>query len=136
MVFQNEADARDAAQKLTQPDMTFEQIAAAPDRKGSDINLGLVGKAQMLDPAIADAAFALQSGQVSEPVKGRFGTAIVKVGKIVPEVVRSPAEAADEIKRNLALERARTRHPHAIRQDRGRARRRRARLRISPRRSA
>jgi peptidyl-prolyl cis-trans isomerase D len=107
MVFQNEADARDVAQKLTQPDTTFEQLAAAPDRKGSDINLGLVGKAQMLDPAVADAAFALQSGQVSEPVKGRFGTAIVKVGKIVPEVVRSPAEVADEIKRNLALERAR-----------------------------
>jgi peptidyl-prolyl cis-trans isomerase D len=107
MVFQNEADARDVAQKLTQPDTSFEQLAAAPDRKGSDINLGLVGKAQMLDPAVADAAFALQSGQVSEPVKGRFGTAIVKVGKIVPEVVRSPAEVADEIKRNLALERAR-----------------------------
>ncbi len=107
MVFQNEADARDVAQKLTQPDTTFEQIAAAPDRKGSDVNLGLVGKAQMLDPAIADAAFALQSGQVSEPVKGRFGTALVKVGKIVPEVVRTPAEVADEIKSTLALERAR-----------------------------
>jgi peptidyl-prolyl cis-trans isomerase D len=107
MVFQNEADARDIAQKLTQPDTTFEQLAAAPDRKGSDINLGLVGKAQILDPAVADAAFALQSGQVSEPVKGRFGTAIVKVGKIVPEVVRSSAEVADEIRRNLALERAR-----------------------------
>lgn len=107
MVFQNETDARDVAQKLTQPDVTFEQMVAAPDRKGSDINLGLVGKAQMLDPAIADAAFALQSGQVSEPVKGRFGTAIVKVGKIVPEEVRSPADVADEIKRSLALERAR-----------------------------
>ncbi|MET0866471.1 MAG: SurA N-terminal domain-containing protein [Pseudorhodoplanes sp.] len=107
IVFPNEADAREAAEKLKQPDMTFEQFAAAPDRKGSDINLGLVGKAQMLDPAIADAAFSLASGQVSEPVKGRFGTALVKVGKIVPEVVRSQAETADEIKRNLALERAR-----------------------------
>lgn len=107
IVFPNEADAREAAEKLKQPDVTFEQIASAPDRKGSDINLGLVGKAQMLDPAIADAAFALQSGQVSEPVKGRFGTALIKVGKIVPEVVRSQAEVADELKRNLALERAR-----------------------------
>ena len=31
--------------------------------------------------------------------KGRFGTALVKVGKIEPEKVRSPAEVADEIKR-------------------------------------
>lgn len=107
IVFQNEADAREAAEKLKAPGMTFEQLAAAPDRKGSDINLGLVTKSQMLDPAIADAAFALQADQVSEPVKGRFGMALIKVGKIVPEVVRSQAETADEIRSNLAIERAR-----------------------------
>jgi peptidyl-prolyl cis-trans isomerase D len=107
IVFPNEADAREATEKLKQPDASFEQLAASPDRKGSDINLGLVAKSQMLDPAIADAAFALQSGQVSDPVKGRFGTAIVKVGKVVPEVVRSQAETADEIRQNLANERAR-----------------------------
>lgn len=107
IVFPNEADARDAAEKLKQPDASFEQFAASPERKGSDINLGLVARSQMLDPAIAEAAFSLQSGQVSDPVKGRFGTAIVKVGKIVPEVVRSQAETAAEIKRNLAIERAR-----------------------------
>jgi peptidyl-prolyl cis-trans isomerase D len=107
IVFPNEADAREAAEKLKQPGMTFEQFAASPERKGSDINLGLVTRSQMLDPAIADAAFALQADQMSEPVKGRFGTAIIKVGKIVPETVRSLAETADEIRRNLALERAR-----------------------------
>jgi peptidyl-prolyl cis-trans isomerase D len=89
IVFPNEADAREAAEKLKQPGMTFEQFAASPERKGSDINLGLVTRSQMLDPAIADAAFALQADQVSEPVKGRFGTALIKVGKIVPETVRS-----------------------------------------------
>ncbi len=107
IVFPNEADAQEAAEKLKQPDANFEQFAASPERKGSDINLGLVARSQMLDPAIAEAAFSLQSGQISDPVKGRFGTAIVKVGKIEPEVVRSQAETADEIRRNLAIERAR-----------------------------
>ena len=107
IVFPNEADAREVVDKLKQPEVTFEQIAASPDRKGSDINLGLVSKSQILDPAVASAAFALQSGQVSEPIKGRFGTVLVKVGKIEPEVVRSQAEVADELKRNLTAERAR-----------------------------
>ncbi len=39
--------------------------------------LGLVGKSQILDPAIANAASRLQSGKTSEPVKGRFGTVLI-----------------------------------------------------------
>lgn len=105
IVFQNEADAREAAEKLKAPGVTFEQIANATDRKGSAINLGSVAKSQILDPAIADAAFSLQPGQVSEPVKGRFGTALVKVGNVVAEVTRDQAEAAKELKQNIALER-------------------------------
>jgi peptidyl-prolyl cis-trans isomerase D len=35
-----------------------------------------------LIPRSADAAFALPSGEVSQPVQGRFGVALVKIGKI------------------------------------------------------
>lgn len=106
IVFPNEEEARAAAQKLSQG-TTFEQLAAERGLKDGDFNLGLVSKTQILDPAIADAAFALKPGQVSEPVKGRFGVALIRVGKIEAEVARDMSDVTAEIKRDLANERAR-----------------------------
>jgi len=107
IVFPNEADASEALAKIKQPDMGFEKYAASPERKGSEINLGMVPKSQILDPAVADAAFALQPNSTSEPIKGRFGTVIVNVGKVEPEIVKPFDEVAAELKRDIALERAR-----------------------------
>ncbi len=106
IVFPSEEEARAAAEKLKQG-TTFEQLAAERGLKEGDYKLGLVSKAQVLDPAIANAAFALQSGQTSEPVKGRFGTVLVHVGKIEAEVVRDMSEVMADIKRDLATERSR-----------------------------
>ena len=108
IVFPNEADAREALEKIKQPDMTFDKYAASAERKGSEINLGMVPKSQILDPAVADAAFALQPDSTSEPVKGRFGTVLIHVGKVEPETVRPFEEVAADLKRDLALARART----------------------------
>jgi len=66
MAFPNAEEARAAAQKIA-GGATFEQIAAERGVKDADLNLGLVTKAGMLDSAVADAAFALQPGKVSEP---------------------------------------------------------------------
>jgi peptidyl-prolyl cis-trans isomerase D len=107
IVFQSEAEAREALDKIKQPDMGFAKFAALPDRKGSEINLGMVPKSQILDPAVADAAFALQPDSTSEPVKGRFGTVLIHVGKVEPETVRPFEDVAADLKRDLALEQAR-----------------------------
>ncbi len=107
IIFQDEADARAALEKIRQPDVTFAQFATSAERKGSEINHGMVPKTQILDPAVADAAFALQPNSTSEPIKGRFGTVLVHVGKVEPEVVRPFEEVAAELKRDLALDRAR-----------------------------
>ncbi|MGV3634035.1 MAG: SurA N-terminal domain-containing protein, partial [Pseudorhodoplanes sp.] len=107
IVFQNDADLSEALEKIKQPDMGFEKYAASPERKGSDINLGMVPKSQILDPAVANAAFALPPDTTSEPVKGRFGTVLIHVGKVEPEIVKPFEEVAADLKRDLAIERAR-----------------------------
>lgn len=106
MAFPNVEEAQAAAQKIA-GGATFEQIAAERGVKDTDMNLGMVTKAGMLDSTVADAAFSLAPGKVSEPVTGRFGTVLLRTGKSEPEKVRPFEEAAGEIKRELAAERAR-----------------------------
>lgn len=106
IVFPTEDEARAAADKLGKG-ATFAQLAAERGMKQNDVSLGMVTKSAILDRAVADAAFSLKPDTVSEPVKGRFGTVLVHVGKIEPEKVRPYEEVADEIKRQLALEKAR-----------------------------
>jgi peptidyl-prolyl cis-trans isomerase D len=106
IVFPNAEEARAAAERLA-GGLDFAALSAERGLKDSDIDLGLVAKSAMVDRAVADAAFALKEGEPSEPVQGRFGTAIVRVTKIEPESVRSFEGVASEIKRELATERAR-----------------------------
>ena len=83
IVFPNAAEA-DAADAELKAGMTFAALAAERGLKETDIDLGTVTKSDILDPAVADAAFALKDGEVSAPMKGRFGTVIVTVLKIEP----------------------------------------------------
>ena len=70
------------------------------------VDLGTVTKAGMIDPALADAAFALKPGETSAPVKGRFGTVLINLVKAEPAQYSSFEEAAAEVKKTLATERA------------------------------
>lgn len=106
IVFPNEEEAQAAVQKLSQG-TTFAQLAAERGLKDGDYDLGSVTKSQILDQAVADAAFSLASGETSKPVKGRFGTVLVHVGKIEAGATRDFSTVAAEIKRDLATERAR-----------------------------
>ena len=105
IVFSNADEAKSAADKLA-AGTSFEALATELGRTSGDINLGLVAKSDLIDPAIAEAAFALPEGGVSAPVKGRFGTALVHVVKIQPENVRPFEQLESEIRHDLALERA------------------------------
>jgi peptidyl-prolyl cis-trans isomerase D len=106
IAFPNVQEAAAAHEKLTSG-TTFEALAAERNIPEKDLDLGLVTKAEMLDPKIADAAFALKEGEVSAPVTGRFVTAIVRVTKIEPGRTTPYAEAEAEVKQSLALDRAR-----------------------------
>jgi len=106
IVFPNADEARAASERLA-GGLSFAALAAERGLKESDIDLGLVSKQGMVDRAIADAAFTLKPGEISQPVQGRFGTAIVQVTKVEPERVRPYEEVAPEIKGELATARAR-----------------------------
>ncbi len=60
----------------------------------------------MVDSALADAAFALKAGEVSAPIEGRFIIALVRVAKVEPQETKPLEKVSDEIKRQLAQDRA------------------------------
>lgn len=106
IVFPNAEDAAAAEEKIKKG-ASFDDIVKERGLNAADTNLGLVTKRDIIDPAVADAAFALQSGQVSAPIKGRFGTVLVSVGKIEAGSQKTYEEVAPEIKKQLAEQRAR-----------------------------
>ena len=97
-----------AARNRIESGLSFEDLAKERGLSASDIDLGMIPKSSIGDPTIADAAFSLQSGEVSQPAQGKFGVALVKVGKIEPGVTAAYENVASEIKRDIAKERART----------------------------
>lgn len=107
IVFSNKADAQAAVERLA-GGLSFVALAQERGLKETDIELGLVAKTALIDRAVAEAAFSLKEGEISQPIDGRFGTALVRVVKIEPEVVRTYEQVADEIKREIAIDRAKT----------------------------
>jgi len=105
IVFPTLDEAKKASERIA-GGTSFAAVATERGLKASDIDLGTVTKAGILDRAVADAAFALEAGAVSAPIEGRFGAVLVYVPNIEPEVVRPFEQVAAEVKRDVALERA------------------------------
>jgi peptidyl-prolyl cis-trans isomerase D len=106
IVFPNAEEALASRSRLTSG-TSFDDLAKERNLNLSDVDLGLIAKSAILDPAVADAAFSLPSGEVSQPVEGRFGVALVKVGKIEPGTTPTYESLAAQIKKDIATERAR-----------------------------
>ena len=106
MPFPDSAAAEAAAAELASGAKTFAQLMEERGLKDSDVDLGLMAKDKFLDPAIADAAFALPEGGVSGAVQGRFTSVILEVAQIQPEAVRPFDEVKAELKQEIALQKA------------------------------
>lgn len=106
IVFPNADEANAARARLTSG-TSFEDLAKQRGLTASDYDLGTVTKSGIFDPAVADAAFALPLNEISQPVQGRFGTVLTKVTKIEPGVPASYENVAQQIKNEIALDRAR-----------------------------
>jgi peptidyl-prolyl cis-trans isomerase D len=106
IVFPNAEEAMAARSRIVSG-TSFDDLAKERGLKAADVDLGLVTKSEIIDPAVADAAFSLPTGEVSQPVAGKFGVALLKIGKIEPGVEVSYESVAANLKKEIATERAR-----------------------------
>jgi peptidyl-prolyl cis-trans isomerase D len=105
IVFPNAEEAQAARSRIASG-LSFDDLAKERGLSPSDVSLGMMTKSA-IDGAIADAAFALPSGEVSQPLQGRFGVVLVKIGKIEPGVEPTYESVASNLKKEIATERAR-----------------------------
>ena len=107
IVFPNLEEATTARNRIASGS-SFDDLVKERGLGAADVDLGMVPKSAIIDPAVANAAFSLGSGEVSQPVQGKFGVALVKIGKIEPGTEPSYESVADSLKKEIATERART----------------------------
>ena len=103
--FPNAEEAQAAKAKIDGGE-TFDEIATERNVAFNSLTLGTFTREQMIDPAVRDAAFALEEGAVSAPVTGAFGTVLLRVTKVDSAHVRPFEEVAAEVKQDLATSRA------------------------------
>ena len=105
ITFPNAADAEAAKQKIA-GGADFLAVAKERGFTEADVTFADKTKADFIDPAVADAAFSLPQGTVSDPVKGALSTALLKVVSVTPEHQQSLADVKPQLTERLKLERA------------------------------
>lgn len=100
--FENRKVADAAAEELASG-TTFDQLVSDQGKTATDVLLGDFTKAQLPDPAIADAAFAVETeGTITPVIDGAFGPVILRITNIKNGRTRSFDEVKDEIRKELA----------------------------------
>ena len=99
--------AANAAYQKLQSGTDFAAIAKEQGLSEADMDLGTITRSQLADPAVADAAFALELNKVSEPVTGKLGTVVLlRVTEITPGKVPSFDDAKADIEMKILKDRA------------------------------
>lgn len=106
LVFKTLDDAKKAKARIVGGEDIM-KIATEMGAKEADILLKDQMKGDFLDGKIADAAFALKEGAVSEPVEGSLAIALLKAVKVVPEKQSTLEEVTPELTKRLQLDKAR-----------------------------
>jgi len=84
----------------------FEAIqAAATAAGGGALALGALGRADVPIEPLAAAAFGAPAGGITAPVQSPFGWHVVRVASITPGTTAEFAAVAEQLKRDVALER-------------------------------
>lgn len=107
-VAQARAAANAAREQITGGADFAEVAAEVSDDTGSGAQGGNLGVLQQSDvvPAFAEAAWALAVGEVSEPVRTRFGWHLIEVLEVQAGEIAPLEEIAGQIRDEIAMERA------------------------------
>jgi peptidyl-prolyl cis-trans isomerase D len=87
----------------------FEEVAKAVSKDpGSASNGGSLGEIEqgMMDPVFDQAAFGLAAGELSEPVRSRFGYHLIEVQEIAPARIKPFEEIRESLTQELARQKA------------------------------
>lgn len=100
--------AQSARQRIIDGEGFAEVAAEISDDTGSGAQGGELGLLQRADvvPAFADAAWSLPVGELSEPVRTPFGWHVIEVQSVQSESLPPLSEIADQIRDEIARERA------------------------------
>ncbi len=98
ITFETETEAQAAVASLRQG-TPFETIAGAEGRSLDSVTFTEAQKRDILDPAVADAAFVggAEEGAVLDPVQSLFGWTVVQIAGITPPQTTTFEEVRDEI---------------------------------------
>lgn len=80
--------------------------ARAREAGGQVVEIPATDRAAIPFPALAEAAFAASEGSVADPVRGPFGWVVLRVESVEPGSVRPLAEVRDEVRFEIAYDRA------------------------------
>lgn len=83
----------------------FGELAKAVSKDpGSAAQGGSLGEIEqgMMDPAFDQAAFSLAAGELSEPVRSRFGYHLIEVEEIIPARIKPFEEVQESLRAELA----------------------------------
>jgi peptidyl-prolyl cis-trans isomerase D len=99
--------AANAAYQKIQSGTDFLAVAKEQGVSEADIDLGTLARAELADPAIAEAAFALEPNKVSEPVTGKLGSIVLlRVTAVQPGKTPTLEESKADLEKTLLKERA------------------------------
>ncbi len=108
ILIEDGADAESTLQSVKERLENGESFAALAEEFSIDTvsaeqggDLGYAGRG-VYDPAFEEAMFALDEGEVSEPVKTSFGVHLIKVTDIRSSEVPPLAEVEDQLRREIA----------------------------------
>src|SRR5262245_37208071 len=106
LTFPDKAAAEKAYAELSKA-KNFDETAAKLGFSANDMQLGsgLLTTAEMIDPKIADAGFAMKKDELSRPVEGQYSVVLLRVPEIVPGKTRTFDEVKTEIRDRIASER-------------------------------
>jgi len=108
IAFKDKATAVAAREALVKGTKNFMDVAKETGAKESDVNLGKLTKAQLIDPKIADAAFTIERDAISEVIEGRFANVVLRVIEIEPGRTSTFEETKEKVRDKLASQRAST----------------------------